>query len=821
MIIKSLTKIPLQPTDETEIHAVLPVKAGLVLPGSRRRYHINRKSSLKLIEEARKSDSLVALSYSPTPRELADGEVIPLCEIGTLARIVSVRDARGANKDVEFEALERVALHQVTKDSPYIKAETRRILEGKGPSGAARDKSVAEIIDLCEKITQRGTGIDPKLGEVIRAEYSDDGRFADTVATHAPFSPNERQTLLEAVGVKDRLKLLQDLLQRELDRIMLSIQLGHRAEEEMQENRRREFLELKLEEIKKQLGGAYADERASSALKRRINLATHLPDEVRQLAWEETSRLAILPIGAAEYAAVKHHVETLLSLPWGRHKEDEVNQKRLEESILSEYYGSDTMKAKVCERITSNIYTGGAEKGPIICFMGPSGTGKATLAKAIASGLNREFIRLSVGSILFIPEIKGTNRSMVGATPGIFIRAMQEAKSSNPVIYIEDLEYLTEGGDSSLALALLEVMDPRLNSKFVDNYLGLPFDFSDALFICAVRYPDGIPESIDHRFEPIEISGYIESEKVSIARKHLAPGMLKNYKLTRSEVSITNESLIELIRHYTMESGIQELARLLDRLIRYIASRRRTGRKKSWKLDSKLMEEALGPPIFIPEKPAKEPEIGVATGLAWTGAGGELMLIESLKMRGDGNIVFTGSLGEVMRESIQAAHSYIRSKSDMLGIDHDDFKSFDIHVHFPSGAIPKDGPSAGLAVSLVIASIMAERPIRNDIAMTGEVTLRGKVLPVGGVREKCAAAHRAGIPIVVLPRENEKDLNDLPKEITRETKFVFVSSVDELFEQALLDFTPSAHTLEKLFAVELEKARRKRSARNRTKRKRS
>ncbi len=529
--------------------------------------------------------------------------------------------------------------------------------------------------------------------------------------------------------------------------------------------------------------------------------------------------MAILPIGAAEYASVRHFVEVLLSLPWSKEQlNDSLDMKSLETAIFKDYYGTDKTKRRIIERISSNILTGGSEKGPIICFMGSAGTGKATLARSIARGLKREFLRLSLGSIVDITELKGMPRSMIGATPGVFIRELQRLKTSNPVIYVEDLEYLGDG-DNSLALALLEVMDHRLNHRFIDNFIGIPFDFSKALFICGVRYPDGIPEVIDNRIEAIEIPGYIEKEKVSIARKHLIPPLLKKYTLARTDVSVTADGLVRLIRDYTMESGLLEFSRLLDRIFRHVASERRSKKRKKWKLDSPLLESVFGAPMYIPEKPMKEPQIGVATGLAWTGVGGELMLIECLKMRGDGNIVYTGSLGEVMRESIQAAHSYIRSMADMLGIDHDDFKNFDIHVHFPSAAIPKDGPSAGIAVSLVIASVMAERPIRNDIAMTGEVSLQGNVLPVGGIKEKVAAAHRANIPYVCMPRENEKDLKDLPKEITRSTKFIFVGSVDELFEQALLDFTPSSYTLEKMFAVELEKARRKRSAKVAKKRK--
>ncbi|HSG98616.1 MAG TPA: LON peptidase substrate-binding domain-containing protein, partial [candidate division Zixibacteria bacterium] len=668
MIIKSLAKIPLKPTDKPTSYAILPVKVGLLFPGHKRSYTISRKSSLKMIEDALKKDAAIALSFSPTHRELVDGEIIPLSEVSTLAQIVGVKDGRGGAREVEFEGLERVALTGVSAREPYLKGEVSFISEQRAPRGVDRDATVNGIIDFCEQIITRGSGVDPQLREVVRAKYEDDGEFADTVATFAPLSPSERQVILEALDVRQRLHLLHDLLKRELDRLLLSIQLGHRAEKEMEESRRREFLEMKLEEIKKQLGGPYSEERASAALKKRINLTSALPQEIRDLAWEEASRLAILPIGAAEYASVKHYVETLLSLPWQKDRRPAaVDTDALRERIYKEYYGSDATKSKLYDRVTANILTAGKEKGPIICLVGPSGVGKATVARAIAEGLNRELIRLSLGAVIDMAEIKGMNRAFIGATPGMFIRAMQHRKTTNPVIYIEDLEYLTEGGDSSLALALLEVMDSRLNARFLDNYLGASFDFSDALFIAAVRYPDGIPESIEHRIETIEIPGYIENEKVSIAKKHIIPGLLKRYGLTKSVFKVTPDGLVKLIRDYTLESGLLELSRLLDRVVRYVATQSKTSRKKVWKLDAALLEAVLGAPIFIPEKAVKEPEIGVATGLAWTGAGGELMLIECLKMRGDGNIVFTGSLGEVMKESIQAAHSYIRSKADMLG----------------------------------------------------------------------------------------------------------------------------------------------------------
>ncbi|MCX6828026.1 MAG: hypothetical protein NT002_01910, partial [candidate division Zixibacteria bacterium] len=365
---------------------------------------------------------------------------------------------------------------------------------------------------------------------------------------------------------------------------------------------------------------------------------------------------------------------------------------------------------------------------------------------------------------------------------------------------------------TALPMSLLEAIDPRLNTRFLDNYIGLPIDLSRATFICAVKALDGIPEMLSHRFEIIELPGYIEKEKILIARKYIIPNVLRKHGLHKKDITFSDKGLKIIIRSYTLEAGLLYFRRQIERICRHVAKEKASRVRKVWMVDEKTAENFLGTPQYIPEKPEKKSEIGVAIGLAWTGLGGDLMIIEGLRMKGSGNVITTGSLGEVMKESIQAAHSYVRSKADVLGIDHNDFDNFDIHIHFPSGAIPKDGPSAGVTVSLVIASVMAERPIRHDIAMTGEVTLRGRVLPVGGIKEKISAAYRAGIPKIIIPRENKKDLKDLPDDIIKKTKFVFIDTVDEVFEKGLLDFMPSSYTLEKIFAQELERAKSRKMA---------
>jgi len=477
--------------------------------------------------------------------------------------------------------------------------------------------------------------------------------------------------------------------------------------------------------------------------------------------------------------------------------------------LSTQYYGPTTLKEQIMQRLSVRKLLGGVNEGPTLCLTGAPGTGKASLAKAIAKAMGKEFIRISVGGIQDVSEIKGSSRTFLGAMPGKIVRTLRNGGSADPVVLIEDIDYFNMDNDSSVNMALLEVIDSRWNSHFLDSYIGVPFDLSKVFFICSVRSFEEIPEQFIPRLDILELPGYIEREKIVISRKYIIPSLLKKHGLLKSEVIFQTKALTSVISNYTMEAGLVGFSQQIEKICRKIALEKSERPKKSWPITETNLESYLGSPIFIPEKAETRPEIGIATGLAWTGAGGDLMFIEGLKMKGEGGITTTGSLGEVMRESIQAAHSYVRSKADTLGIDFNDFNDFDIHIHFPSGAIPKDGPSAGITVCLVIASLLAERPIRNDIAMTGEVTLRGRVLPVGGIKEKISAAYRAGIYQVAIPKENRKDLKELPKEILRKTTFHFIARVDELFELCLLDFTPSAYTLEKIFAEEIEKARKK------------
>jgi len=528
--------------------------------------------------------------------------------------------------------------------------------------------------------------------------------------------------------------------------------------------------------------------------------------------------LSNLSQASAEYGVTKNYLDWILALPWGKCTPEDYNITDVKKTLEADYYGPALIKEAVLQRLSVRKLLGGLNEGPTLCLVGASGTGKASLAKAIAHALGKEFVRISVGGISEVSEIKGSPRTFLGAMPGKIIRTLREAGSCDPVVLIEDIDYFNMENDSSVNMALLEVVDSRWNSRFLDRYIGVPFDFQKIFFICSVRAYEELPEQFLPRFAIIELPGYIEKAKIVISKKYLIPKLLKKHGLLKSEIKLSDKMLTKIIINYTMEAGLLGFSQQIEKLYRKIALEKSENKKKVWSINEKNIESYLGQAVFIPERAVSAPEIGTAAGLAWTGSGGDLMFIEGIKMKGEGQIFTTGSLGEVMRESIQAAHSYVRSKADVLGIDANDFNNFDIHIHFPSGAIPKDGPSAGITVCLVIASVMAERPIRNDIAVTGEVTLRGRVLQVGGIKEKISAAYRAGIHHVALPKENMKDTKELPREILRKTKFTFIDRVDELFEVCLLDFTPSSYTLEKIFAEEIEKVKKRK---NRTTRKKS
>ncbi len=811
MIRKSKSHIPIAASEGSPIIPVIATETSVLFPGETASLQLWQAEDLALVKKFSGKKQLVGAVYCIGWDSAARD--YDLCQIGTAAEILSVTDAPGDSQLVTLQGIRRIILSTVKRKKPYLTAKVNFVDQ---PSSTTdRTRALAEeIIETLEK----KSGLNPHFLEAVvntaRLNIDDLGRFADRIANLIYFPVESRQQILETIRIDARLRRLLGLIKQESH---LRGRAGSRTRENISENND----ESVYNEGRPITGNKYFEPMSRSSkesvfqiLKNKAKRNKNIPLEVYDRCLIEIDRLGHLSTASAEYGTTRQYIDWLLGIPWNVCGRKNYDLKRVEKDINREFYGSHSIKKRILERIAVRRLLGDMSDGPILCLAGAAGTGKASLAKAIALAMGKKFARISVGGIDDVADIKGTSRTYIGAAPGIIIRTLKETGRTDSVILIEDIDYFAEDTNSSLPMSLLEAIDPRYNSRFLDNYIGVPIDLSRTFFICSAKSSEQIPEIFSHRFETIELPGYIEKEKIHIAKKYLIPGLLKKHGLRKNDIVFSENGLQIIIRNYTLEAGLLKFKRRLERICRQVAREKATKSKKVWMVNEKTVESFLGTPQYIPEKPEKSPEIGVAIGLAWTGLGGDLMTIEGLKMKGSGEVISTGSLGDVMKESIQAAHSYVRSKADILGIDHSDFDNFDIHIHFPSGAIPKDGPSAGVAVCLAIASVMAERPIRNDVAMTGEVTLRGKVLQVGGLVEKISAAYRAGIRKVFVPKENKKDLKDLPDDILKKTKFIFIETVDEIFAKGLLDFVPSNYTLEKIFAEEMEKAKNRKKIRS-------
>ena len=810
MIVKSKSRLPLVATDRETVYPVLPLMTSVLFPGVLVTIQVGRPDNLVLLEECSRKRTQFIAAYSQTGFESRGDQ--PIHQVGVFAEVRDIREGIGNSKLVTLEGISRAALGRIVAREPYLQA-TANAVEPLPYVRKAIQEKIKEVTAVVSEITQLDPTYSPELSNVLQMNVGDPSLLADHVAATFHFSLSAKQELLEEVALEERYNLLLHRLNGELNRAATVLSIQEKVKKQIEEDQQKYFLRQQLHEIRKQLGEDFSEEKEIARWRKMLKDLPGLPHEVADRARIEIDRLSQLSPASAEYGATKNYLDWLLHLPWGKSTPDNYQISDVSKVLASDYFGPTKLKERILQRLSVRKLLGGQDHGATLCLVGAPGTGKASLAKAIAKAIGRDLIRISVGGITTVEDIKGTARTYLGAQPGKIIRTLREAGSRDPLVLLEDIDYFNIENNSSVNMALLEVIDSRYNSRFLDNYIGVPFDLSKVFFVCSVRSFEEIPEQFIPRLEIVELPGYIEREKIAIAKRYIIPSMLTRHGLKKSEVKISDRTLSKMIDGYTMEAGLLGLSQQIERICRKIALSKAESSKRSWTVTEKNLETYLGTPVFIPEKAESLPEIGIATGLAWTGAGGELMFIEGLKMKGDGQIITTGSLGEVMRESIQAAHSYVRSKADALRIDFNDFNEFDIHIHFPSGAIPKDGPSAGITVCLVIASVMAERPIRNDIAMTGEVTLRGKVLPVGGIKEKISAAYRAGILNVCMPKENEKDLKELPKDITRKTKFYFIETVDELFGLCLMDFKPSTYTLEKIFADEIARAKRKKPAR--------
>ncbi len=787
---------------------VLPLLSTTVFPHGVATIQIGFEKNLNLFRQSGEG-GLVALTGTKV-ENLEEIIGRDLSKIGVAARILRILEPISGSLQVTLEGLVRVSLDDIVKEAPYFVARVSAVFEA--------DKRHPQVSGLAEKLLDRAGRL-LELDRRYPAEYlhifnlnaGDPGRLADVVASTLHIEIKAKFAILEAVSVRERLERLASYLDGEIERLEALAEISSRVEFNLEKAQKEFYLREQLREIKRQLGEDDPQEKEALRLKKTIQ-KSRLPKNIQAQLMFEVDRLRMLSTASAEYGATRTYIDWVLFLPWMDTCDEPGTIEDVERELAADFYALQKQKEKVLEYLSVRKLKRDA-KAEVLCFAGPPGTGKTAFGVAIAKALGRRFVRVSLGGVEQASEIVGERRTFMGAQPGKIIQSLAEAGVCNPVILLEDIDKLGQvRGD--IARALLEVLDGELNRHFTDRYLGIPFDLSRVLFLTTADAPENISELLAEKIDLIEFPGYVEEEKLEIARNFLVPRKIKEHGLSGTDLIITNGGLEKIVRNYTAEAGLGGLEKQLE-IICHKCARKRLEGESRWEISEKNIEEFLGPPLYLPDMAEAKPEVGVATGLAWTSSGGDIMLIEALKMRGSGNVISTGSLGEVMKESIQAAHSYVRSKAEMLGIEFEEFTNHDIHIHFPSGAVPKDGPSAGITVCLVIASVLANKAIRNDVAMTGEVSLRGKVLPVGGIKEKVSAAYRVGIKTVVLPKENEKDLQEVPASARRALKFEFAERVDDVFGIALTDFRPNAVGLETILQGEAKNGRRGRHKKRR------
>jgi ATP-dependent Lon protease len=771
----------------SQVLPILPLKETVVFPDSMTPLAIGQERSIQLVEEAVANDREIALVASRNAEEEARSAE-DIHEVGTAALIHKMIRVPDGTLRVLIQGLRRVKLVRIVQEDPYLVGEFEEL-----PDVIVREKEIDALARNVEALFSRIIGLVPYLPDELQlaaANAEDPSGLANLIATTMRLKTAEKQELLEEADVEERLRKLTVILNRELEVLELGTKIQSQVQSEMEKSQREYFLRQQMKAIQEELGEGDEQQAEIAELRAQIEEA-HLSEEADKQARRELDRLAKLPPAAAEYGVIRTYLEWILSLPWDKTTEDDLDLDKAKEILDEDHYDLEKVKERIIEHLAVSKLKEDLS-GPILCFVGPPGVGKTSLGKSIARALGRKFVRISVGGVRDEAEIRGHRRTYIGALPGTIIRALRDAESKNPVFMIDEIDKMGSDWRGDPSSAMLEVLDPAQNSSFRDHYLDLPFDLSRVLFICTANQLETIPPPLLDRMEVIRLSGYTEDEKLGIAKRYLVPKQLEAHGLTDEQVKFTDNALRHLIRDYTREAGVRNLDREIAALCRKAASEIAAGKRKRVRVDERRIRSWLGRPRFTGEVRRRTSDAGVATGLAVTPVGGDVLYIEATAMPGEGKLIVTGQLGEVMRESAQAALSWVRSHAGDLGLGEDWFEGKDVHIHVPAGAVPKDGPSAGIAMATALASLALGRPVSEDVAMTGEITLTGQVLPIGGVREKVLAAQRAGVTTVVLPKENEADLEDLPRDVRKTMRFVPADSVDEVLAAAF----PGAKVLE-------------------------
>ena len=761
----------------------IPLRGLTIFPQTIMHFDIGREKSIKALEYAMKNGKEIFVTS-----QIDDNILIPteddFYHVGTVVKVKQMLKIQGDSIRVLVDGQYRAVLKELVSEEPFL---TAFVKEAEITPASVQDTEVQAlmraVLDNFDEYLEYDTGLKDSAYDVVAA-IDKPGIFADTLALQMNIRISQKQLVLEAFDEKERLEVMNRVLVEENQILSLERDINMKVQESIKNNQKEYFLREQMKAIQTELGG---DEDAGEEAARWFEALEKLklPEKIQEKVKKEINKFRRMSPSSAESSVIRNYVETILDLPWNRQSRTNTDLKKAEKILNEDHYGLEKVKERVLEYLAV-IHLSRGIKGPILCLVGPPGVGKTSVAKSIARATGREFVRMSLGGVRDEAEIRGHRRTYIGAIPGRIIAAMRDAGTSNPVFLFDEIDKIGSDFKGDPASALLEVLDPEQNKEFTDHFLEVPFDLSKVMFVTTANTTETIPRPLLDRMEVIQVSGYTEEEKMHIAQKYLIPKQAKAHGLKGKSFSITEKALHDLINYYTRESGVRNLEREIGSLCRKAARRKVTKKTATCKITPASLEKYLGKKKFHYDIIEGESEVGVVTGMAWTQVGGDTLFVETARVPGTGKLQLTGQLGDVMQESARAAVTYIRSIADQYGLEEDFYKKYDLHIHVPEGAVPKDGPSAGVTMFTSVISALTEIPVRKSVAMTGEITLRGKVLPVGGIKEKVLAAHRAGIRTILLPEENEPDIDEIPQSVRRQLHFVLLKQAREALDHALV-----------------------------------
>ena len=763
---------------------LLPLRDIVIYPFMIVPLFVSRERSIRAVDEALGEHRMILLACQKD-LDKEEPQQDDLYKVGTVAVIMRMLKLPDGRIRILVQGISRAQVESVDVSGEYLHARVQPMQEIMAPERSLEVEALMRNVRASmEKAANLGKSISPEVMAIV-ANLDDAGRLSDLSASNLELKVEDAQSVLEIADTTARLRRVNELLNKEIEVLTVQQEINTQARADIDRSQREFYLRQQMKAIQTELGEGNDLVEEIQQFREKIE-AAKMPKPAEDETLRQLKKLERMHPDAAETATLRNWLEIISDLPWSKSSKDNLDLHKAERILNEDHYGLEKVKERIIEALAVRKLKE-KPKGPILCLVGPPGVGKTSLGRSIARALGRKFMRLSLGGVHDEAEIRGHRRTYVGAMPGRIIQAIQQAGTNNPLIMLDEIDKVGADFRGDPSSALLEVLDPEQNNSFRDNYLNVTFDLSNVIFMTTANVLDTVQSALRDRMEVIRLAGYTEEEKLEIARRHLLPKQTEENGISAHDLNISRTALAAMIQRYTQEAGLRQLEREIGSICRKIARRIAEGRKGSVRVSQKNLHEFLGAPKVIPEEVLKQDQIGVATGLAWTAVGGDVLFVEALRMKGKGALVLTGQLGEIMRESAQAAFSYAKSRAKELQIDPEDFSNYDLHIHIPEGAIPKDGPSAGITLASALISTLSQRPVRKDVAMTGEITLRGNVLPVGGIKEKVLAARRARVTKIILPARNRRDLEEVPKEPLKDIRFVFVDNMRQVVREALKD----------------------------------